>query len=626
MATSGGSSIYPGTAGTAGTLAFNNSLNLSSGGAVYFDVSTSHSSGNDQITVGGSLTLSSSDAIHIDALSGASPLDQTADYVLFAGSSAPTMSSTPSLVFDGTAPANFANFSIKTSGNNVVLRYAAATAPQVSATVSPTSAVRNQSVTVNATVTPGSGTINYSTGVKVNLNSIGGSASQAMTDSGDHVHFSYAQAVAASTTVGSQTLTVTVTDSTPLSGSSALTLTVSASVEVWDGLAGNANWSSGANWVSTYAPGYAGDSLVFSNTVSLSPNMNNSYSVNGVSFDASAGSFTVGASGSTLTLAGAGGGVTNNSANPETLNVPITLSGAQTINAAAGNVTLGQTVNTAANALTVAGANNTTISGAISGGGSLTMNGAGTLDLGGAADTVGTVTVTGGTVQDGTVTGTGYAFQSGTVSANLAGNGAAATQTTSGATLLSGNNTYGGGTTISAGTLQLGSANALGTGSATIGAAGTLDLNGQSITNAIVTIISGAVLTNSSVTAATVSTGIGVSTNNQVGNFTIGAAGNITLSDVFVYQNYTLTKTGAGTLDLGGTNANSAGGNGFNLTINNGVVMLSKTGGGVAANTVTINSGATLLMDPTHTTLGGGAAGWSGQINGSVTRLEAPSI
>ena len=130
IVTAAGSSIYPATVGVAGTLR-NNDLNMNAGGTANFDVSTTYNSGNDQIVVSGNLILSSSDTIHLNALGGSFPLDQTADYVLFTVSGTTTMATTPNVVPDGTQPANTANFLIKQVGNNVVLSYSASTAPTV---------------------------------------------------------------------------------------------------------------------------------------------------------------------------------------------------------------------------------------------------------------------------------------------------------------------------------------------------------------------------------------------------------------------------------------------------------------------------------------------------------------
>ena len=118
-----------------------------------------------------------------------------------------------------------------------------------------------------------------------------------------------------------------------------VTVTVEGDL-TWNGLAADNNWTSNLNWASGYAPGYVGDSLTFAGTTRLTPNMDASYSLTGLTFDGSAGSFTIGtANGSVLT--NGANGIVNNSANAQTLNVPLRLSASQIINAAAGDITLG---------------------------------------------------------------------------------------------------------------------------------------------------------------------------------------------------------------------------------------------------------------------------------------------
>jgi autotransporter-associated beta strand protein len=121
-----GPSIYPGRSGIAGTLTFSNALNLGLGGAIYFDLSGAANSGNDKVVVGKNLNLSVTNVIHINALTAGGILATNADYVLFAVSGTTTMT-VPLLVWDGTPPANYANYSLLQSGNNVVLHYNAST-------------------------------------------------------------------------------------------------------------------------------------------------------------------------------------------------------------------------------------------------------------------------------------------------------------------------------------------------------------------------------------------------------------------------------------------------------------------------------------------------------------------
>ncbi|MGD1085073.1 MAG: LamG-like jellyroll fold domain-containing protein [Verrucomicrobiota bacterium] len=181
--------------------------------------------------------------------------------------------------------------------------------------------------------------------------------------------------------------------------------------QVWNGgSAATMNWSDNANWVSGTAPLLTGDSVEFaaSGTTDLTPNMDMNYSVSGVTFDSTAGILTIGTTdASMLTLYGTG--VTNNSPNEQTLNVPITLSASQIFfNTVSANLIVGGAIGdggagfgltktgpdtlmlTAANTYTGA----TTISAgtlALTGGGSIaTTSGvsiasAGTLDVSGVA-------------------------------------------------------------------------------------------------------------------------------------------------------------------------------------------------------------------------------------------------
>ena len=396
VATAGSSAIAPGLAGV-GSLTFTNGLNMSAGGSATFDLSTSASSGNDQVVVGGNLTLSTSDTIHLNALSGASPLDQTADYILFSVAGTTTMATTPNLVWDGTPPSNDLNYSLVKAGNNVVLHYTAATAPSVTASASPTLASRNQLVTVTATVTPGSGSI---ASVKVDLSQLGGSATAGLVLSDTPNVYTNTFMVAAGTPLGNASLTVTVKDnSTPLAltGSYIITpLTFTANGVTWNGGGANNKWTQNTNWAGNVGPGFIGDSITFSAATQLAPNMDANYSVTGVTFDSTAGSLTIGTAGSTLT--NGSGGIVNNSASEQALNVPIVLSAAQTFNAASGSLTLNSNLSLGVNVLTLDGAASTTLAGVASGSAGLTKNGSGSLILSNANTFTGTVTLNAGTI------------------------------------------------------------------------------------------------------------------------------------------------------------------------------------------------------------------------------------
>jgi fibronectin-binding autotransporter adhesin len=621
IATSAGVNIYPGGTNKVGTLTFNNDLDLSGGGTCYFDITNNASSGDDEITVGGTLTINGG-VLYVNALSGANPLDTTADYVLISDSNSPNVTSLPALVWVGTKPSNYGNYTLQQIGNNIVLHYSPSLAPVVtSVSMNPSSAFRGQNVKITATVTPGTGTIDPSAGVTVNLTAFGGSSTSSLILSNANV-YTNTFTIPTSTAPGSQTVNVTVTDSTPLSGSGFSTLAVNATTEVWNGLGGG-NWSDNADWVSTFAPGLVGDTLVFAGTTSLAPSMDNNYSISSLTFSNNAGSFNIGTPGDNLTITA--GGVTNNSANVQTLNVPVNLTTvSQTLNAAAGDLTLGQTLDNGGNLLTVTGSHNVTINGAISDNGGLTFTGSGTLTLGGANTYAGTTTVNGGTI---IVNGTGSINTStsqvivgnvaGNSIMNIAGGTVSANEAINPAFVIGGVTNASGFLFMSSGSLECG-AGEFHIGQAA-GAYGAFDLSGGTVTEGDISaadgyfVVGGAFGNSASEGVFNMSGG---TFNDYAQEFSIaniaGAVGVANLSGGTLNDNHGIHvgDRGTATLNVSGSAAvNLTGGPlQFGLSGNTTVGTANLLGGTVTANSVGVAGTSTSLLNFNGGTLQAGVS------------------
>jgi fibronectin-binding autotransporter adhesin len=217
---------------------------------------------------------------------------------------------------------------------------------------------------------------------------------------------------------------------------------------------------------------------------------------------------------------------------------------------------------------------NINYTGVLSGTGNLIQAGAGNLTLGGLNTYTGTTTVSAGTltVGAGGSLGTGNATLSGKLVFNRSDNvnyngvlsGAGSlTQAGAGNLTLGGLNTYTGTTTVSAGTLTVGSISALGAGIVTVSGAGVVDLGGQAVANSFV--VNGGTLQGGTVNIAKITATSGVISSDLSG--TTG-----------------FTKTGTGTLILGGTNSYTGG-----TSVNGGTLLVNGTIGAV-----TVASGGTL--------------------------------
>jgi autotransporter-associated beta strand protein len=393
VVTGSSSKIYPGGNGTVGTLTFNGALTLSSGTAVSFDLSTlstADNGNNDKIIANGALSIASGNSVTLNAVSGAANLDTNSDYLLMSAASL-TGGFNAAPIWTGTKPNNFSHFIVTndTVNNQVRLTYTAAANPTITAaTATPaTGVLRNQPVSFSVTATKGTASI---TNVALGLSSLNLGTVQLALSSTTNV-WTNTVTIPASAAAGTYpSLPVTATDANGNQGGGSISLAIVTSTETWSGgTLGNENFDNNPNWAketgepASYAPGYVGDSLVFAGNggnAGPNPNMDNPYTVAGLSFSSGASSFdiTPDLNGDPLTLSG--GAVVNNSANPQTLNVPIILTAAQAFDATAGNLILGGAIADSGNGLTVSGPYSVSLAGDNTYTGPSTVN-SGTLNI-----------------------------------------------------------------------------------------------------------------------------------------------------------------------------------------------------------------------------------------------------
>lgn len=252
-----------------------------------------------------------------------------------------------------------------------------------------------------------------------------------------------------------------------------ITLTITSGAPVWNGNGADANWQTDANWNTGVKPS-ASNMLTFGTTGAQRVSNTNDFAANtrfgGITFN-NDGVFTL--RGSAVNLLGS---VANNTANGQTISLPLVLDGAgRYISANAGNLTLNGDISEAggAQSLTKSGSCTLTLGGTNTYTGGTVLS-AGTLTLGSSQPigTSGTLTFGGGTLQFSAANTTDYssrfsgaagqayrldtAGQSVTAAANLTSSGGTLAKLGTGTLTLTGTgNTYGGATTIDNGTLRL---------------------------------------------------------------------------------------------------------------------------------------------------------------------------
>jgi autotransporter-associated beta strand protein len=462
----------------------------------------------------------------------------------------------------------------------------------VTASANPNPAFPGQSVTISATVTAQANPIGA---ITVDVSAIGGVTNQTLAPDGTG-HFTNTVTVGLATPIGSQVLTVNGRDNVGnVSAPYSFSLTVGSVSATWNGNAGDNNWSSGANWAGNTPPGI-GYTLIFAGLNRLTPVMDGSYNIYAATFDSTAGNFNIGTSGGTLTLTG---GVNNNSASPQILNVPVVLGAPTTMNAASGDLTFGQSIGVGTNLLTITdGGHNVAINGTISGSGGLVKNGPGTNTLSGANTFGGNITISNGTVAiagsgqlgagvySGAINDNGTLSHSSTASQTLAGaiSGSGGLNVNGpGSLILGTTNLFGGPTILNGGTLQISNSLALQNS--------TLNYNGgnlvfDGLTAATLGGLSGAqnlsLLNNSSAAVALTVSGNNSNTIYSGGMSGTGAAlikagtGTLTLTGNNSYTGTTTVSTGALEVSAGGAlNCGPLAGAGF--LVDGGTLISSGT-------------------------------------------------
>ncbi|WVN40957.1 MBG domain-containing protein [beta proteobacterium MWH-UniP1] len=307
---------------------------------------------------------------------------------------------------------------------------------------------------------------------------------------------------------------------------------------------------------------------------------------------------------------------------------------ASVVKAGAGSLGLSNLGNTYSGGTTISAGKVSVADAGTLGTGSITFNGGGLVATGSSAfDLTNAIALSAAATIESTNTG-GVTFSGGitngshlltvntdqaiTLSGNIVGLAGGLIKSGTGTLLVSGTNTYTGGTTVSAGTLKLGSATALGgaAGAVTVNNGAVLDLNGQTVANTNPLTIrgtgvnSGGALINSSATPASYAGLLTLSATSSI----VGGTGAINLTNVG-----TITGSGFG-LTLGGSQGGSIAsiigtGTGTVTKVDAGTWLL--TGASTNAGATYVNAGALQVGD-------GGTSGALGA--GSVSIADGASL
>jgi autotransporter-associated beta strand protein len=610
--------LSAGNNSTLGTLTVNSNLTFASGGIATFNLTTSAAGSNAKIVVNGYVT-NNNNVIHLKAPSTSVNLD-TADYVLIDNAAGLGISGgfVTIPVWD-VKPLNSVNYTIKNNGSGqIVLHYSVATPPTAGIAVSPSTVSRNQGSLITVTVTNGSTAI---TTVTLDASQMGGSSALALHQVGSTSVYTNTIAAPASYNPGTYSITATVNDAAGLLCNAGTNLTVTLANDVWTGAGTDDFFDTNPNWGNSAAPGYIGDGLVFAGTTRLTPSLDTNYTVTSVTFSNNAGSFNIGtANGSTLTLTN-GDGVVNNSANAQSLNVPVAFTVAGTVNAASGDVALGQTVTNGNYLLMITGTHNTALNGVISGSGGLTKTGNGTLTMVANNTFSGSVDVRAGTlaIPSGSVAPNATVTVSDTTSNKAVLNISGGTLSAAGSSSQFNSSLLVGAATNAAGALKLGAGGnltvgqqfGLGTG---VGGYADFDMSGGTATLGSYLVVA----FNNDYSVFNMSGG---SLTIQSNLMTIGAGGTASVG-VANLSGGTLTSTATNGYTIGGIFVGENGTGTLNVS---GTANLALSGYGLTIGRISGASGTVNLLGGTVTTTSVGQGAGSALLNFNGGTLQARS-
>ncbi|MEY3480634.1 MAG: hypothetical protein RIQ71_1409, partial [Verrucomicrobiota bacterium] len=397
------------------------------------------------------------------------------------------------------------------------------------------------------------------------------------------------------------------------------------------------NWSGGSgNWDTGFGATVTnGSALSFSGSGGIATNNLVTPLIASMTFSNGAGSYTNIQNAFTIS-----NGIVNNSASQQVFSNAITLGAAQTFDSAAGAMTFAGNVDNGGFRLTVGGASNTVVSGAVSGSGGLTKSGAGTATLSGVNTYSGGTLISAGTLRGDATSLQGLITNNSVIIFDQAADGAYTNILSGSGTLtkvgvatltLSGANTFTNAMTISNGAVRLANNNASGStaGGITVASGAALELSNNIAVGTEALALTGTGISSGGALRSVSGSNsyAGVITNTGAVTIAADSGSAMTLSGAINLNSGTMTVAGAGNTLLSGAVTNGSvtkSGNGtvtFSNMATSFGTLTTGTGTTAFATNATITglagSGTVNLAGGTLTLTNTSAQSFSGSITGA---------